>query len=131
MSAVLGIGGFFFRSKDPKALARWYADHLGIIEVPTDYESPAWRQSGGTTMFAPFEQDSDYFRDPEKQWMINFRVDDLDAIVAELGRAGTVVEVDEKIHPNGRFARLTDPEGNPIELWEPAEMDRGIEERRS
>ena len=108
MPNVLGIGGFFFRSKDPKALARWYADHLGVAEVPQDYETPAWRQSGGTTVFAPFEQNTTYFGDPGKHWMINFRVDDLDAMIAELEKGGIAVEHDGEIHPNGRFARLSD-----------------------
>ncbi|MCG8544452.1 MAG: VOC family protein [Alphaproteobacteria bacterium] len=130
MATVLGIGGFFFRAKDPRTLARWYADHLDVTEVPQDYDSPAWRQSGGTTVFAPFQHDTDYFQDPEKQWMINFRVDDLDGMIARLEKAGIAVERYEDVLPNGRFARLADPEGNPIELWEPAGSARDIEERR-
>ena len=128
--SVLGIGGFFFRSRDPKALARWYADHFGVLEVPDDYDKSCWRQSGGSTVFAPFEQDTPYFGDPEKQWMINFRVRDLDAMVAQLETAGIRVEIDEQSYPNGRFARLTDPEGNPIQLWEPAGPSRETEENR-
>ncbi|MGI9384996.1 MAG: VOC family protein [Methyloligellaceae bacterium] len=128
MESVLGIGGFFFRSKDPKALAGWYADHLGVTQVPEDYDAACWHQSGGPTVFAPFQHDTDYFRDPEKQWMINFRVRDLDAMAAQLENAGIPVEIDAEIYPNGRFARLTDPEGNPIQLWEPESIDRETDE---
>jgi len=131
MAGILGIGGFFFRSKDPKALAKWYSEHFGITKVPDDYGIPAWRPSGGTTVFAPFKQDTEYFRDPDKQWMINFRVDDLDAIIADLEQAGIPVERHDEDFPNGRFAHLKDPEGNPIELWEPAGIDRDAEEKQS
>ena len=120
MHKVLGFGGFFFRSNDPSKLATWYAEHLGIDPVPQDYDTPGWRQSGGTTVFAPFAADSDYFGDAAKNWMVNFRVSDLEAIVAQLRGAGIDVTVNDEAEPNGRFARLHDPEGNPIELWEPA-----------
>jgi predicted enzyme related to lactoylglutathione lyase len=116
---VLGIGGFFFRSRDPKTLARWYETHLGVRLTPPDYESPPWRQQGGTTVFEPFPQDTTYFGRAEQQWMLNFRVRDLAAMVAQLRGAKITVDVDAEIYPNGRFARLSDPEGNPIQLWEP------------
>jgi len=77
-----------------------------------------WSQEGGPTVFAPFPADSEYFGDVAKQWMINFRVSDLDAVVGQLRAAGVAVTVDPEIYPNGRFARLQDPEGNPIQLWE-------------
>ena len=120
MEKVLGIGGLFFRSRDPKALARWYAEHLGIAEVPHSYDDACWQQEAGATVFAPFDAETDYFGAPRQQWMINFRVRDLGAMVAQLKAAGIAVEVKDEIFPNGRFARLSDPEGNPIELWEPA-----------
>jgi len=128
MEKILGIGGFFFRARDPKALARWYADHFGIAEVPQDYDTPGWRQSGGTTVFAPFDHDTDYFGDPDKQWMINFRVGDLDAMVKQLLSADIAVEVDAEVYPNGRFARLVDPEGNPIQLWQASGISLESEE---
>ena len=78
-----------------------------------------WQQEAGTTVFAPFKADTKYFGRPTQQWMINFRVRDLDAMVAQLKRAGITVEVDPQAYPNGRFARLEDPEGNPIQLWQP------------
>ena len=70
-------------------------------------------------MFEPFPADTDYFRDPAKQWMLNFRVRDLDLMVAQLRAAGIEVEVDPVRYPNGRFARLRDPEGNPVAIWQP------------
>lgn len=121
MEKVLGIGGLFFRSSDPERLARWYADHLGVDPVPQDYDTPAWQQQAGTTVFAPFPADTDYFGDPARQWMINFRVRDLDAMIGQLEEAGIVVKLHPEPQPNGRFAHLSDPDGNPIELWEPAE----------
>ena len=119
MHRVTGIGGFFFRAKNPEALAQWYKEHLGIDLVPSDYSQKPWSQEAGPTVFAPFPVDSDYFGDAAKQWMINFRVNDLDGMVGQLRAAGITVTVDPEKHPNGRFARLHDPEGNPIELWEP------------
>lgn len=118
---VTGIGGIFFRAKDPGALASWYREHLGIDEVPKDYDTPGWQTESGTTVFAPFAADTDYFGRPEQNWMINFRVADMDAMVSQLEASGIAVKRDPEAYPNGRFARLHDPEGNPIELWEPAE----------
>lgn len=121
MEKVIGIGGVFFRAENPKELAAWYAQHLGISVVPQDYDTPCWQQAGGSTVFAPFDATTDYFGRKEQQWMINFRVRDLDAMAAQLRAAGISIDVDETVHPNGRFARLSDPAGNPIELWEPSD----------
>jgi len=110
----------FFRARDPAALAQWYRDHLGVTMVPSNYEEPPWQQQAGPTAFAPFPETTDYFGDSGKAWMVNFRVASLDAMMAQLRAAGIAVELDAQIYPNGRFARLYDPEGNPIELWEPA-----------
>lgn len=119
MEKVLGIGGLFFRAKDTTALAKWYDENLGVSIVPDDYDSPAWETTGGTCVFSPFAADTDYFGRPEQQWMVNFRVRDLDAMIAQLTTAGIQVDP-EGDFPNGRFARLADPEGNPIQLWQPA-----------
>jgi glyoxylase I family protein len=116
---VTGIGGFFFRAKDPKALALWYEQHLGILPIPTSYGGTVWQQEAGSTAFAPFPETSKYFGDPQKVWMLNFRVRDLDKMTAQLQASGIEVEIDPQAYPNGRFARLHDPEGNPIELWQP------------
>jgi glyoxylase I family protein len=121
--AVLGIGGFFFRSKDPKGLGTWYQENLGVNLTPTSYDAEPWNQEAGPTVFAPYDADTGYFGDKKNQWMINFRVRDLDAMVARLRGDDIIVEVDPETYPNGRFARLNDPEGNPIQLWE--RRDRG------
>ena len=121
MEIVNGIGGVFFRAKDPELIRRWYEKHLGVLPAPMSYEEKPWQQSAGSTVYAPFDADTEYFGRPEQAWMINFRVSDLDAMVDQLRNAGIDVEVDETGQPNGRFARLYDPEGNPIELWEPKE----------
>jgi glyoxylase I family protein len=120
MERATGIGGFFFKCRDPQAMARWYRDHLGVDLVPESYDAKPWSQEAGPTAFAPFAEDSDYFGRPENLWMINFRVNDLDAMVAQLRTAGIELTCDAEQYPNGRFARLRDPEGNPIELWQPA-----------
>ena len=125
MERVTGIGGFFFRAKEPDKLARWYEDHLGVNVVPRSYEATPWRQEAGTTIFAPFKQDSTYFGDMRQQWMINFRVRDLDKMAAQLRAAGIQVEIDPETYPNGRFAKTADPEGNPIQLWQPGGVDKG------
>jgi glyoxylase I family protein len=113
------LGGLFFRARDPDSLAQRYRDHLGVDLVPRNYDESPWQQEGGPTAFAPFPEATDYFRDSSKVWMINFRVHGLDKMVAQLGAAGISIEVDPERYPNGRFARICDPEGNPIELWEP------------
>ncbi len=116
---VTGIGGLFFRSDAPAELAAWYERHFAIDRVPTSYDALPWRQEAGFTVFSPFPRASDYFGDAQQAWMVNLRVRDLDALLGQLRAAGLTVSEPES-YPNGRFARLRDPEGNPIELWEPA-----------
>jgi len=123
MEKVTGIGGFFFRAKDPKALALWYQQHLGILTIPTSGGETAWKQEAGPTAFTPFPETSNYFGDAQKSWMLNFRVRDLDKMAAQLQAAGIAVKIDPQSYPYGRFARLHDPEGNPIELWQPKGPD--------
>ena len=119
METVTGIGGFFFRSQDPGSLALWYQERFGVLTVPESYEEGPWVQQEGPTVFAPFPQDSMMIGADEHTWMINFRVDDLDAMVDQLRSAGETVDVDPERYPNGRFAELRDPEGNGIQLWQP------------
>jgi glyoxylase I family protein len=120
MEKVAGIGGLFFRAHDPKALGNWYQQHLGIALTPTSEGGTVWQQEAGPTAFSPFPEKTSYFGDPSKVWMINFRVHDLDKMVAQLRTVGIEVK-DPESYPNiGRFARLHDPEGNPIELWQPS-----------
>ncbi|WP_299652458.1 VOC family protein [uncultured Tateyamaria sp.] len=119
MERVQGFGGFFFRSKDPSALAAWYRDMLGIDLVPSSEGQAPWMADGGPTVFAPFADDTDYFA-AEKGFMLNFRVARLDAMIVQLEDADVAVKMVGDMPGIGRFAHLTDPEGTPIELWEPA-----------
>jgi predicted enzyme related to lactoylglutathione lyase len=113
---VTGIGGFFFRAQDPKALAAWYVEHLGVGS--SDWGM--WQTQGGPSVFSPFKADTDYFA-ADKQWMLNLRVDGLDELLESLRAAGIEVKTDPEWDAPGvgRFARIHDPEGNAIELWEP------------
>jgi len=119
MEKVQGIGGVFFRARDPGALADWYERHLGIPKTPTDMTTPPWISGEGVTVFAPFAADTDYFQ-ASAQVMLNFRVADMDAMLAQLRAAGIATRNEQTLDGIGRFAHLDDPEGNPIELWEPA-----------
>lgn len=109
---VLGVGGVFFRAQDPDTLNAWYREHLGV--------DASWKVQGGPLVFAPFPADTDYWA-ADKQFMLNLRVRDLDGLIEGLGSSGiTVIVKPEWDSPEtGRFARLHDPEGNAIELWEP------------
>jgi len=117
--AVTGIGGLFFRAKDPEALMAWYLEHLGVGANMAAGEF-VWDQAAGPTVFAPFKADTDYFPS-EKQWMLNLRVDGLDELLGRLKAVGIEIITKEEwdTPETGRFARIHDPEGNPIELWEP------------
>jgi predicted enzyme related to lactoylglutathione lyase len=115
---VAGIGGVFFRAHDPEALKRWYGEQLGL-ELE-DFGTVFTAADGDQTVWAPFASDTDYFGRPDQQSMVNYRVRDLDAMVAQLRAAGVDVEQHAEQHEFGRFAWATDPEGNRFELWEPA-----------
>lgn len=117
MERVIGIGGHFVRAKDPAALSAWYRDCLGLDAD----EYGQWFQEPGPTVFAAFESDTEYFGSRTQQTMLNFRVRDLDAMLAQLRAAGaTVPEEPQEMEGVGRFGWVTDPEGNRIELWQPA-----------
>jgi predicted enzyme related to lactoylglutathione lyase len=113
---VTGIGGFFFRARDPQALSAWYAAHLGVGAGPHGQ----WDTRAGNSVFTPFPADTDYFP-ADHGWMLNLRVDDLDGLCAALSAAGIAVTTKPEWNMPGigRFARIHDPEGNPLELWEP------------
>ncbi|MFD9794589.1 VOC family protein [Streptomyces sp. NPDC059070] len=115
MERVRGIGGYFLRAQDPAALGAWYRDCLGL---DTD-QNGLWRQEAGPTVFAAFESTTDYFGSPTQQAMLNFRVRDLDAMLAQLRAKGAdVAEETQAMDGVGRFGWVTDPEGNRIELWQ-------------
>lgn len=124
MARVTGIGGVFFKCRDPKALARWYRDHLGM--QPEDFGGAVFRwrdqehpEKSNFTIWGPFPEDTKYFDPSNRAFMVNLIVDDLDAMLARLRAAG--VEVDERVeeYDYGRFGWFMDPEGTRIELWEP------------
>ena len=119
MVKVLGIGGLFFRSKDPSALAKWYQKHLDIAPAPTSPDMMPWITEPGVTVFSPFGEDTDYFP-KDHAFMLNFRVENLKAALEELNAAGVESGDVVNLEGIGEFARIHDPEGNPIELWEPA-----------
>jgi predicted enzyme related to lactoylglutathione lyase len=114
---VLGIGGYFLRASDPVALAAWYRECLGLDAD----ENGLWRQGVGPTVFATFEPETDYFGTRAQQTMLNFRVGDLDAMLAQLRAKGADVAGEtQEMEGVGRFGWVTDPEGNRVELWQPA-----------
>ena len=119
MERAQGIGGLFFRSDDPAALARWYREALGI-DAFSEEQDAVWQQAAGPTVWAPFARDTEYFGSSGQTWMVNLRVRDLDAMLAQLRGFGAVVHDGIEAMPGvGRFAWVDDPEGNRIELWEP------------
>jgi predicted enzyme related to lactoylglutathione lyase len=127
MARVTGIGGVFLRSRDSKALAKWYSEHLGI--TLSDFNGTAFQWSDevpagtGMTAWSAFPQDTSYFGESEQaapqQAMINYRVDDLDALLAALGAAGVWIDPKREDHGYGRFAWIKDCDGNRLELWQP------------
>lgn len=125
MKKVTGIGGIFFKSQDPDAMKKWYSDHLGLPVDPygATFE---WRQDDdpskkGTTIWSPFKESTKYFEPSTRDFMINYRVENLEALVAELKAAGVTIVDDIQSYDYGKFVHILDPEGNKIELWEPVE----------
>jgi len=119
MGKAVGVGGVFLKAKDPKALASWYAANLGI--VPSDHGELAFDGPGsmGMTLLTHFPESTKYFGDGPQQVMLNFRVDNLDELLAQMGTAGVRIDPKREDAPYGRFAWIWDPEGNRVELWEP------------
>ncbi len=120
---VTGIGGVFVRTGNPARLAEWYREHLGFVVTESGSPDPdgnyVWMQDAGPTVYSFFKTDSDYFAG-DRQVMINLRVDGLDALVARLEAKGVTISHREDMEGVGRFARIHDLDGNPLELWEPA-----------
>jgi predicted enzyme related to lactoylglutathione lyase len=126
---VLGVGGIFFRAEDPEALKAWYREHLDVgagcaAEDTGPPDEWSWRVQGGPLVFAPFETGTDYWA-ADKQFMLNLRVRDLDSLLERLSASGVevIVKPEWESPEIGRFARIHDPEGHPIELWEPPPAD--------
>ncbi len=126
MRRVTGIGGIFFKSKDPKALGEWYRRHLGIdVEewggVAFRWASPENPSGTGSTIWSPFKEETEYFAPSKSHFMINYRVEDLHTLLAQLRSEGCDVESKVEESEYGKFGWLMDPEGNKIELWQPPE----------
>lgn len=124
MAKITGIGGVFFKAKgDAKALANWYKEHLGLVFE--DFGGAVLRWSvgqapdGGATVWHVADADSQWFQPSEEPFMINYRVDDLDGLIAQLNEKGIAIQQGPESHENGKFAWIMDPEGRKVELWEP------------
>jgi predicted enzyme related to lactoylglutathione lyase len=122
MARVTGIGGVFLRSKDPKRLTAWYAEHLGLsvsewgVSFDWKDEVPA---GTGATAWSTFAEDTEYFGNDPRHVMINYRVDDLDALLAQLAAAGVWIDPNRQEAGYGKFAWIKDCDGNRVELWQP------------
>ena len=118
---VTGIGGFFFKTKDPSKIKDWYNAHLGLNT--DDYGSTFWwKDEEGkkcSTQWSPFKEDTKYFEPSKKEFMINFRVEDLEGLMKVLKKEGVTVVGEIEEYDYGKFGWILDPEGNKIELWEP------------
>jgi predicted enzyme related to lactoylglutathione lyase len=127
MARVTGIGGVFLKARDPKALADWYAKHLGFVLEPWGGAILKWpedtAEDRGLTVWTLTEQSSKWFAPSESSFMINYRVDDLEALAKQLAAAGFPLLKPIEKHENGKFGWLMDPEGNKLELWEPMLWD--------
>ena len=124
MERVTGVGGIFFKSRDPKALCAWYARHLGIDVEDWGGAVFKWATSEnpagvGTTTWSPFEQDTSYFAPSGASFMVNYRVEDLHGLLAALRAEGCQVEQSVEESEYGKFGWVIDPEGNKVELWQP------------
>lgn len=120
MEKVLGLGGVFFKARDPNALAAWYRDHLGVpIEAGQGHGIMMSQGAGEMTVWSVFPADTTHFGPGSSTVMLNYRVSNLDAMLAQLRAAGAQVEERVEDHSYGRFGWASDPEGNRFELWEP------------
>lgn len=132
MARVTGIGGVFFKAEDPEGMKAWYREHLGIQPDEQGFVSFFWRpmddpDRAARTVWGPFDADTAYFDPSRKSWMLNYRVDDLEALLAELREVGVEVVGEVEEYEYGKFGWIVDPEGNKVELWEPPdEPDDGF-----
>ncbi|MFC6439020.1 VOC family protein [Bowmanella sp. JS7-9] len=124
MQRVTGIGGIFFKATDPKALSAWYQQHLGIDVANWGGAVFEWggdNSPKGMTIWSPFAADTQYMSPGTASFMLNFRVADLDALLALLKEEGCQVMDETESSEQGKFGWVIDPEGNKVELWQPAE----------
>jgi len=119
MAKAVGVGGVFLRAQDPEKLSAWYAQHLGIPSQDGGSLAFDGPESAGMTVFAHFPVETRYFGDGAQRAMINFRVDDLDGLLAQLAAAEVRIDPKRDDYSYGRFAWIWDPEGNRVELWQP------------
>jgi catechol 2,3-dioxygenase-like lactoylglutathione lyase family enzyme len=124
MERVTGLGGVFFKADDPEKMYAWYEKHLGIRGNAAEGARFYWRQADdanklGLTVWAVFQRDSDYFEPTKSPMMLNYRVANLDELLATLRTEGVSIDEKREEGENGKFAWIMDPEGNRIELWEP------------
>ncbi|GAB3647735.1 VOC family protein [Echinicola sediminis] len=127
MKKVTGIGGIFFKCKNPDQMKEWYAQNLGLNtdQYGTTFE---WRQSDepdkkGFSQWSPFSDNTTYFQPSEKEFMVNYRVENLEALVIQLKRDGVEITDEIEVYEYGKFIHIMDPEGNKIELWEPNDRE--------
>ena len=133
MGRVTGIGGIFFKANDPAALQAWYERHLGLKAQPDGSGIMFfWREGEveggepGMTVWSPFPKDTTYFAPSAAPFMINYRVDDLDALLEALRAEGVTIQEKSEDYEYGRFAWIMDPEGNKVELWEPPKTETQV-----
>jgi predicted enzyme related to lactoylglutathione lyase len=123
MARVTGIGGVFLKARDPKALSAWYAEHLGIVLADYGGATMLWSDEvpagTGMTTWSLFPESSTHFGPGPQTAMINYRVDDLDKLLAQLETAGVTIDPKRDEYDFGKFAWIVDPEGNRVELWQP------------
>lgn len=124
MARVLGVGGIFFRARDPKALGDWYKKWLNVpVSHPHGASfDPAQMPKGGLTVWSPFPHDTSYFEPSGRQYMFNFVVDDLDEALTQVQKGGAALVGEIEDYDYGRFGWFLDPEGNKVELWQPRSM---------
>ena len=125
MKKVTGIGGIFFKCKDPKAVMDWYKNHLGLdttdYGVFFEWYEDADGKNKATTQWSPFKETTEYFKPSDKDFMINYRVENLEALVTQLKTEGVTILDEIATYDYGKFVHIMDLEGNKIELWEPTD----------
>ena len=124
MKKVTGIGGIFFKCKDPNKMKEWYQKHLGLDTNPYgasfEWYEAADSTKKGLTQWTPFPETTKYFEPSQREFMINYRVENLEALVEELKKEGVTIVDKIESYDYGKFVHILDAEGNKVELWEPA-----------